>query len=272
MKWANPLFRFYIDSSLHVALAICALAGITYLTTNLPPDFWFFSFLFAASITGYNFVKYASRARFHHRSLTKQLKSIQIFSLFAFILLVAATLKQSLNFIFYAGLLGVFTLLYTLPILPNHTNLRQLKIIKILVIAIVWAFATAGLPLVDQADFNPTAGFRILNYGLFVLAIIIPFEIRDLKYDDPNLGTLPQLIGIKKSKALGYLLLLLFLGVSLYLPLMGYARIANAVIALLAAFFIKSATVKQPPYYASFWVESLPIIWLLLRLLAKGLA
>jgi len=272
MKWITSLFRFYINSSIHVTLAICALAGITFITTDIPLNFWFFTFLFSASITGYNFVKYAGYAKFHHRSLTKQLRSIQIFSLFSFIFLIVATLKQSLHFIIDAGLLGIFTLLYALPFLPNHTTLRRLKIIKIVVIAVVWGVATAGLPVIDKTDFSFTTGLRIFNYGLFVLAIIIPFEIRDLTFDDPDLGTLPQLVGIQKAKNLGYLLLLLFMGTGFLLPLSGYELTANIGIALLAGFCIKSSTINQPPYFASFGVESLPIVWLLLRLLAKSIA
>lgn len=272
MDWKKSLFRFYINGSLHVALAICALAGLTFLTYNLAWDGWFFLFIFSASITGYNFVKYAGYAKFHHRSLTRQLRGIQAFSFLCFILLLISLLKQSQPFILYASALGLFTLLYAVPFLPHHKNLRHIKILKIIIIAVVWALATAGLPLLDKVDFDTLSLLRILNYFVFVLAIIIPFEIRDLKFDAPNLGTLPQLIGVTKTKKIGYFLLALYLLISFQLQLQPFALTINFVMALLAGAAIKYASRNQTSYYAAFWVEGLPIIWLLLSLVAQRVA
>lgn len=231
-----------------------------------------FYLYFSASITGYNFVKYAGYAKFHHRSLTRQLRSIQAFSFLCFILLLVSLLKQSHRFILYAGALGLFTLLYAVPFLPNHKNLRHIKILKIIIIAAVWALATAGLPLVDTLNFNSDALLRILNYFVFVLALIIPFEIRDLKFDAPNLGTLPQLIGVTKTKKVGYLLLALYLLISFQLQLETFALTVNFIMALLTGIAIKYASKDQHFYYAAFWVESLPIIWLLLHLIGQRIA
>lgn len=272
MDWKKNLFRFYINGSLHVALAICALAGLTFLTYNLRWDGWFFLFIFSASVTGYNFVKYAGYAKFHHRSLTRQLRSIQAFSFLCFILLLISLFKQSQLFILYAGALGLFTLLYAVPFLPNHKNLRHIKILKIIIIAAVWALATAGLPLVNAFDFDLLTLLRILNYFVFVLAIIIPFEIRDLKFDAPNLGTLPQLIGVTKTKKIGYLLLAIYLLISFQLQLEPFALAINSIMALLAGLAIKYASKEQCFYYAAFWVESLPMVWFFLYLIGQRIA
>lgn len=269
MNWTKNLFRFYINSSLHVTLAICALAGITFLTIHADWDFWFFSFIFSASITGYNFVKYAGYAKFHHRSLTNQLKSIQIFSLFCFILLIVSTLKQSLTFILYAGGLGLFTLLYAVPFLPHHKNLRRIKLLKIIIIGFVWAIATAGLPLIGRKDLDWPLLLRITNYFFLVLTLIMPFEIRDLKYDDPKLGTLPQLIGIRKTKITGYILLSIFILTSFFLNLSLYALSTNLIITIITGIAIKRVSTHQRKYYASFWVESIPILWFILRLIGN---
>lgn len=272
MDWKRNLFRFYISGSLHVALAICAMGGLTFLTANLAWDGWFFLFLFSASVTGYNFVKYAGYAKFHHRSLTRQLRSIQVFSFLCFILLLVSLLKQSQLFLLYAGALGLFTLLYAVPFLPNHKNLRHIKVLKIIIIAAVWALATAGLPLIDAPDVDPLFLLRIVNYFIFVLALIIPFEIRDLKFDAPNLGTLPQLIGVTKTKKVGYLLLALYLLLSFQLPLEAFALTINFIMALLAGVAIKYASKNQHFYYAAFWVESLPIVWFILYFIGQRIA
>ncbi len=38
---------------------------------------------------------------------------------------------------------------------------------------------------------------------LLVLAFLIPFEIRDLAYDKPELKTIPQRIGVTQTKIFG---------------------------------------------------------------------
>lgn len=78
MSVIRQVFRFYINSSIHVALAVCAFTASTYEILNLPfaENLLFFVF---GTITGYNFVKYAGIAQLHHRSLTSTLQIIQIF-------------------------------------------------------------------------------------------------------------------------------------------------------------------------------------------------
>ena len=85
MKFLKQLFDFYINASIHVALAVYALVRITELYFNLSYNESLDYFIFYGTISGYNFIKYAGVAKLHHRSLTNQLKSIQVFSLFCFL-------------------------------------------------------------------------------------------------------------------------------------------------------------------------------------------
>lgn len=265
------LFRFYIDSSIHVALAICALAAVTILTYDLAWHWSVFAFLFSASITGYNFAKYAGQARFHHRSLTNQLKSIQIFSLLAFVVLIYTAILQSLPFLLTNLVLGLLTLFYAVPVLPNQKNLRSLTSLKVFIIAFVWAGAALWLPLVDQQSlFKVDVFWKTLIYFVFVLALILPFEIRDLHFDEPNLGTIPQRIGIRKTKIFGYSLLLIFIILHLLEPLATLQVILTSLgIAGLTGVLIYFSSTDQSPNYASFWVESLPILWFVSLALLK---
>ena len=64
MNALKRIFEFYINSSIHVALAVLSLVLITVLEFNLklPNSYWYF--VFFGTITGYNFVKYAPIAGF----------------------------------------------------------------------------------------------------------------------------------------------------------------------------------------------------------------
>lgn len=263
MKVLKTIFHFYIESSIHVALAICALAGVTVINYNLQWEWPVFAFLFFASISGYNFVKYAGVAKLHHRSLTNQLKTIQIFSLICFIILLYTISLQSLALLKTTAILGVFTFFYAIPFLPNQQNLRQLKSVKIFVIALVWAGATIWIPAVDQLPLLSWSVLcKTLSYFAFVLALILPFEIRDLQFDNPELGTLPQRFGIAKTKRFGYIMLLLFIGLNCLQPAATTSSIISSIsIAIAIALFTHFSVKKQAKYYASFWVEAVPIYW-----------
>ncbi len=270
MRILKAIFHFYIEGSIHVSLAICALAGITVLTYGLEWEWLVFAFLFLSSITGYNFVKYAGIAKLHHRSLTNQLKTIQVFSLICFVLLIYVAFQQSWAFIETTAILGVVTLLYAVPFLPSKKNLRSLKSLKIFVIGFVWAGATLWLPLVDQLGegerlLNASTLLNTLSYFLLVLALILPFEIRDLDYDNAELGTLPQRFGVGKTKVFGYIMLTAFVVLNILAPVFSTKDIIICIgIAILVACYIFFSTKKQNPHYCSFWVEATPIIWILL--------
>lgn len=275
MKIAKQLLDFYINSSIHVALSVYALSWITLLIFNLPYDENILYFNFYATITGYNFVKYFGIAKWHHRSLARWLKVIQVFSFFSFLLMVFYALKLEANVLFILAVLGIVTFLYAIPILPKRIyldeqqNLRQISGLKVYIIAAVWAFTTVVLPILNNHhELTGKVWITVLQNFVFVLALMIPFEIRDLKFDSIKLATIPQQIGVKKTKILGMLLLLIFLGLNVFkeeiITIYLYKEIIMTFILML---FILFSTKYRNTYYTSFWVEALPIFWLILMLL-----
>jgi len=102
---------------------------------------------------------------------------------------------------------------------------------------------------------------------LFILVLILPFEIRDMQLDFKNLKTLPQKIGIKKTKKVGFVLLLF----SLTMEFLITTSLSNKNIYLLISFilllFLMRSSQNQSKFYSSFWVESLPILWWILILI-----
>ena len=142
MNVLKNIFNFYINSSVHVALAVVSLAAVSIVKFNLEYDYNLLAFIFFASVTGYNFVKYAGIAKLHHLSLAKNLRLIQIFSFICFVVLIYFIFQQTKDVIIISSILGVFTALYALPLLGGDTNLRGISGIKIFIIAMVWAGAT----------------------------------------------------------------------------------------------------------------------------------
>ena len=115
----KQILNFYINSSIHVALAVFSLSYITLLEFNISYDKPVLYFIFYASITGYNFVKYFGLAKFHHRQLDTWLKYIQVFSLLCFVGMCYFALKLSIQTCFYFVVLGIITFIYAIPIIPK---------------------------------------------------------------------------------------------------------------------------------------------------------
>jgi hypothetical protein len=257
----HKVFRFYINSSIHVAIAVYAFTASTFKIFDIPSSANLLFFVFFGTITGYNFVKYAGIAQLHHRSLTNTLQIIQIFSLVCFMCCIYFAFKLPWHVLLACAPLGILTVFYAVPLFPSKENLRTTPTLKIFVIAAVWAGTTIYLPKVIYGlHWNFEIIALLLQQFFIVLALIIPFEIRDLTFDDKKLATLPQLIGIKQTKMLGYFLLILVLGIS-FLGKQGENWPFLALLILLTGLAIFFSGIKQNEYYASFWVEGIPIIY-----------
>ena len=217
MRFIKQLFYFYVNSSIHVAIAAYALTWVTLLEYNLKYDKNSLYFVFFATITGYNFVKYFGVAKFHHRRLADWLKAIQLFSLIAFIILAYYAFQLLVNSKILIVLLGVITFLYAIPLLPkkyfvdDQSNLRQISGLKVYVIAIVWSLSTVVLPIIqNEIEIGADAVVTCFQRFFYIIVLMLPFEIRDLNYDSLKLGTIPQRIGVKRTKIIGIFLLILF--------------------------------------------------------------
>lgn len=275
MHLLKSIFRFYINSSVHVALAVTSLYIITALEFDFNIDNNFAFFIFLATITGYNFVKYFGLAKFHHRSLEPWLKAIQLFSLMAFLGLVYVTLKMPINTIYYFCGAGLVTFLYAIPMLPrkwflhSNSNLREISGLKIYVIAIIWSSVVVVIPvfhhdLVWHSDFT----LKAIQIFVYVIAVMLPFEIRDLNYDSLRLGTIPQRIGIANTKRIGVALSLLFLVLELVKNTTTTNQLRfSALVAFLMLLSVVKSSKENSIYYSAFWVEALPIFWLGLYLI-----
>lgn len=257
----HSFFKFYINASIHVGLAVLSFVAITVLHFNLrlPLALWFF--IFFGTVTGYNFVKYAKIAGLHHRSLTNSLRSIQVFSFACFAGLFVCSFFLYFNTLLVALLFGLFTFLYAVPFLRKK-NLRTFSGLKILVVALVWAGVTVLVPMVEaKMAITTYSWLTFFERFLLVFVLTLPFEIRDLQYDIAQLKTIPQRIGVPKTKILGIGLLLLALIVKgfkndteLY-HLYPFLLLIGCIGAALLA-----AKTKQSEYFSSFWVESIPIV------------
>lgn len=134
-------------------------------------------------------------------------------------------------------------------------NLREVPTLKIVWIALSWVYVLYLFPLINEGiRFN-----QIIAIGLFlyVVAVTIPFDIRDLPHDSAKQLTIPQLIGERLSRILSILLLIAAFGLfasvekslleSVFFYLIGFIHIV----------FLFYAKEKQGALYAAGIVDGM---------------
>ena len=133
-------------------------------------------------------------------------------------------------------------------------------------IAIVWGVVTVILPALE--DFyldNLSVWLMFFERCLFVFAITIPFDIRDLKIDaHTDVKTLPAHFGIRRSKTLAYITLLFVLILAFCSYSLGFYSIIVLVMlsisVVTSAFLIEYADRVQHDYYFTGLVDGTMLI------------
>ena len=264
MNFINRLFKFYLNSSLHIAFSVLSLSFITAQSFAIKCDKNLFLFLFCSSVLAYNFIKYFGISKFYYRSLTTRLKEIQLLSLFCFFGLIITFFELNNTTKLLVLCLGAVTFFYEIPF-ERVASLRRVKGLKIYIIALVWAMTTVLLPLLEAGiEFEVSIFLTFIQRFIFILVLMLPFEIRDLNNDDLLLSTIPQKIGITTSKRLGFLGLFLIFLLSFLLHNNSIDILTSTIVMVVTGLFLVFSHPKKPFYFTAFWVESVPVFWALL--------
>jgi len=222
--------RILINSNIFISLSAVALTVATQIQLGLNPQWHPYLFLiFFATLFEYNL----------HRLITILTNSdalnsdkhnwvkdkLNWFYLLVFLSVLGfaisvfeAKLKVLLTLAPIAGL----TLFYSTPLSKSAKGifrLRQIPYLKIFLISFVWATVTILLPVIhsEKAYSNFHILTMIIERFLFVFAITIPFDIRDMNADSQTgLKTIPLLIGEKKATYTSMIAMVLFFAVAVF--------------------------------------------------------
>ena len=160
--------------------------------------------------------------------------------------------------------LSAIALVYTIPLLKTQTEyirLREVGMMKIFIIVTVWMGMTVILPAIDHQGvrqfYDLKSWWLAIERGAFIMAITIPFDIRDLKNDGKKgIRTIPSSIGVFRSIILAETLLVLFLFLVWWRIGSGHDLFwAYLISALITMLGVSYATPERNDMYCSFWVE-----------------
>lgn len=218
------VFNFLIKTNLYLAISSIFLLLETQILLGARPQFHAWMILvFLGVLIEYNLNKifkflYAENDIKTAKILSGKEKLIVFISILLITIVIITPViyytKASVIIVIFSS--GIVTLLYSFPINKKNAKqigLRNLPYLKIFLISLIWSVITvvpAALQIKDKVVFNEVI-FVFIERFIFVFAITLPFDIRDVNVDRiAGLKTIPLLIGDKKSLYLSKLSLFLF--------------------------------------------------------------
>ena len=276
MDLLKKLGQFFIYSNVFVSFCVLALCQSTSIiigvdSSHLLP-FVFFSTLFA-----YNFqrlVRFSPNKKqsAHLCWINKNRLFIILITVISLSLSFYYALNLSFSTFYFLIPISIISVSYPIKIIPfgsQKITLRELPRAKIFLIALVWSVVSVGLVTIENELFYSLDTLLLfMSRFSFVLAITIPFDIRDLKYDDLLLKTIPQIYGEQKAKMIALYCLAFFELISIVHFLVGdfswQLLLALILTSLLCGILIIKSSQEKNNFFFSFWVEGASIIMYLL--------
>lgn len=201
--------------------------------------------------------------------ISRHTKSLWVLAGIAFLVTGIIFIRLPLQEQVLLAIIAIITMAYSFPLLIKF-RLRDLGAIKYLFIALVWSLTTVLLPALhmERQLLDQDVLFLFAERFLFITAITIPFDIRDVLYDRQSLKkrTLPMTIGVEGTKRLAYGMLAAFLTVCLYhqatLGFVGgwpvlVGLMITAIITYATIVFINSTTNE---FYYLFYLDGMMIV------------
>ena len=207
MQFIVKILDFLVASNVYVSLGVMSLTLLS-LDIRHKEHLNLLCFVFFASLFTYNFIRLVN---IHFIISTSNSLRHQIIYRYRRFFWFVCAISAVIGFYFFVPIsqfiflpiigLGFVSIIYGLPIYKNRFHLFRLRDVpglKIFLIAFVWSYVTEGLPALINGE--PLYYLALLERFLFIFAITIPFDIRDVNYDSSHLTTIPQYFGVNTAK------------------------------------------------------------------------
>ncbi|MGE3654769.1 MAG: hypothetical protein AB7G22_11645 [Flavobacteriales bacterium] len=273
--------RSIVYSNLFVSLCITLLTHQTYILLHIPQEHSFnvLALVFCSTFFTYNFQRiYRLRSvellgkliGIRLGWIIRNRKRLFFASLLSLVFSVYFMFQLSLSVFLMMIPLALFSILYVIPVLSKKKAIRDLPFAKIFVISIVWSVVMVAIPVVNYSGFEgltqSSSLILLFEQFIFILAITLPFDVRDLRYDmESNIQTIPLYIGIKNTITLSHGLLVLVFVLKwiqyAYLEQLSLPQlIATGITIFLSGFIIAFTSLRRSELFFSGFVDGTMII------------
>ena len=248
---------------MHIALGSVSLVYVTCKINNLTVTSGYYFFIFFSTIFIYclhriigieKVGKYKDKGRF--RIINQYKTHIRIYASIGLIAALYFYINLPVTIQLLLLIPSFISLLYTVPILPKKRRLRDFHYIKIILIAVVWGILTVLIPEYFLNNIRDFTYLLFIERCLFIFAITIPFDIRDMEIDQKTqVKTFIHSWGSTKAKVIAVALLAFSLMIYFYLFDYSYLS-AHYLTALIICYtvtslFILYAHHRRTDYYFS---------------------
>ena len=286
----KKILRSIVDFTLfsNVFMALCAVAQglVTFYLIGAKPIPAVLFLLFTSTLGIYNFSIFIGTPKqldktatarekwyFTHSRLMITLAIVSILSLAPLFFLVSMESKILLMF------LAAISFCYSLPLFTlgdKKFGLRNIPGLKQFLITLVWTMSSVLLPVMESLHIHQTTislrdiTILLAKRFLFIGALTMPFDIRDLFHDYKlGLKTIPVIYGEKKAYLFCQVVLIGYVVLLFLFRNNGFNNdfFALTITAILAGWLIFHSTIEKNDYYYFFWVDGVLILQYLLLLL-----
>jgi len=257
----KSIIRFLVYSNIWVSF--CAL-GLTISTEVVleAANFKVSQFVFFATIFTYNFQRIVRLKKGQKHSSKDWLNQHRIA---VYLLILVGGFMSLYRFIDFRSSTQIAIIFLGSLSVAYPFWLRKIPFFKIFIISLVWAISTLLLLVLENnIPISQNIILHLISRLLFVFAITIPFDIRDLKYDAQNLITIPLFFGAPNSRFIAGFSLLICGVISIF-QYFENALIFPNLLALILLYFVASIFIvkseeSRGEMYFSFWGESLSVL------------
>lgn len=269
------LFHHYLLRE-NLFISICSisffLAG-SLLVNGTYPDLPIISLIFWSTLLTYQ-INTNTRFNFFDVSSYKSLK-LPVHKKGKYILFLSVIILSHIPFInpesvIFLVHLGIISTFYNVPEKSKsklYFPLRSVPVLKIFLIAYVWASISSFLPVIlanEQVSTSKSILVFIAHF-LFIISIALQFDIRDLKVDNKNaLITFPQLFGVIPSKLLAIVCLSVFTLIINHITKEWYVYVFSFV----ATVLILNTSTGKKDHYFTFYLDGTIILYFITILLS----
>lgn len=262
----HKLIGAFIHANIFISLAAVLLTVAAQIQLGMPPQWHPYLFIiFFATLFEYNLHrlitvltnKEALNSE-KHSWVRENLQSFYMLVFFSVTGFGIVALLAKTEVLITLTPFALITIFYSVPVFESKKHLfrlREIPYLKIFLIAIVWSSTTILLPVVQSGNtFDKVHVTTMLaERFFFILAITIPFDIRDKEADQhAGLKTFPLLLNEERAMIISYLSLIAFLLISFlhYQNTKQYFIVeALSLSALTTYIFLKSKKIRNMNYY-----------------------
>jgi 4-hydroxybenzoate polyprenyltransferase len=200
------LIKFFLDANFVIGLCAALLCNQTFIVIGKEVSFLLLTIVFFSTVALYNLHNVVGLAG----SISEKHPRYQSVRKFEIIikLIILASIALVFSLIFYLPpsvfllmlIVAMPSLLYVIPLFAGK-RLRDISLIKILLLSCIWPFVTVMLPYsMSDAVFDTKFYLLFIERALFVFSLAIAFDIRDIEFDKLlGVKTIPIMLGKENS-------------------------------------------------------------------------